>query len=109
MGNVTFFFVTGMHMLDNSPQNSGVMTTGVEIHEFLNQRLGDPRIWCWPRPSSDFSDFVAEHRPDLSRRPVISGAFGLHIGGRHKIISMRISKAVKWARLTRDFPYLQFK
>jgi UDP-N-acetylglucosamine 2-epimerase (hydrolysing) len=61
------FFVTGMHMLDfyGLTKLEVSRTTGVEIHEFLNQRLSDPQDLVLAKTVIGFSDFVAEHRPDL--------------------------------------------
>ena len=38
---------------------------GVAVHEFLNQRPGDPQDGVLAKTVLGFSDFVTEHRPDL--------------------------------------------
>mgnify|MGYP001948740310 FL=1 len=38
---------------------------GVAVHEFLNQRPGDPQDVVLAKTVLGFSDFVTEHRPDL--------------------------------------------
>ncbi|MBQ2260794.1 MAG: UDP-N-acetylglucosamine 2-epimerase (hydrolyzing) [Loktanella sp.] len=66
-GFAVSFFVTGMHML----QNYGLTklevhrTKGVTVHEFLNQRPGDPQDMILAKTVIGFSDFIHEHRPDL--------------------------------------------
>lgn len=61
------FFVTGMHMLHRYGLTKLEVsrTNGVELHEFLNQRPGDPQDIVLAKTVSGFSDFIAEHRPDL--------------------------------------------
>ncbi len=61
------FFVTGMHMLDRYGLTKLEVhrTTGVTVHEFLNQRAGDPQDTVLAKTVTGFSDFVAEHKPDL--------------------------------------------
>ncbi|MFN3936915.1 MAG: UDP-N-acetylglucosamine 2-epimerase [Gemmobacter sp.] len=61
------FFVTGMHMLDRYglTKIEVARTPGVAVHEFLNQRPGDPQDMILAKTVLGFSDFVAEHRPDL--------------------------------------------
>ena len=61
------FFVTGMHMLDRYglTKNEVHRVAGVRVHEFLNQRAGDPQDVILAKTVTGFSDFVAEQRPDL--------------------------------------------
>ncbi len=61
------FYVTGMHMLDRYGLTKIEVhrMPGVEVHEFLNQRPGDPQDMVLAKTVLGFSDFVAEHRPDL--------------------------------------------
>jgi UDP-N-acetylglucosamine 2-epimerase (hydrolysing) len=66
-GHQVSFFVTGMHMLDRYglTVNEVRRTTGVAVHEFLNQRPGDPQDVILAKTVMGFSDFVTENRPDL--------------------------------------------
>ena len=61
------FFVTGMHMLDRYGLTKIEIhrMPGVSVHEFLNQRPGDPQDMVIAKTIMGFSDYVAEHRPDL--------------------------------------------
>lgn len=61
------FFVTGMHMLDRYGLTKLEVhrTQGVGVHEFLNQRPGDPQDLILAKTVTGFSDYVSEHRPDL--------------------------------------------
>ena len=61
------FFVTGMHMLDRYglTKNEVHRLAGVRVHEFLNQRPGDPQDVILAKTVTGFSDYVTEHRPDL--------------------------------------------
>jgi len=61
------FFVTGMHMLDlyGLTKIEVHRMPGVGVHEFLNQRAGDPQDTVLAKTVLGFSDFIAEHRPDL--------------------------------------------
>ena len=61
------FFVTGMHMMDRYglTKNEVHRTPGVAVHEFLNQRPGDPQDIVLAKTVIGFSDYVTEHRPDL--------------------------------------------
>lgn len=61
------FFVTGMHMLERYGLTKLEVTRiqGVTIHEFLNQRPGDPQDIVLAKTVMGFSDFVTEHCPDL--------------------------------------------
>lgn len=61
------FFVTGMHMLDRYGLTKIEVhrTQGVTVHEFLNQRIGDPQDMILAKTVIGFSDYLAEHRPDL--------------------------------------------
>ncbi|MDQ2094429.1 UDP-N-acetylglucosamine 2-epimerase [Rhodalgimonas zhirmunskyi] len=66
-GHDVSFFVTGMHMLDRYGLTKIEVhrTPGVTVHEFLNQRIGDPQDMVLAKTVMGFSDFVIEHRPDL--------------------------------------------
>ena len=61
------FFVTGMHMLDRYglTKNEVHRLAGIGVSDFLNQRMGDPQDMILAKTVIGFSDFVAEHRPDL--------------------------------------------
>lgn len=61
------FFVTGMHTLDRYGMTKLEVQrmAGVAVHEFLNQRMGDPQDMVLAKTVMGFSDFVAEHQPDL--------------------------------------------
>lgn len=66
-GHSVSFFVTGMHMMDRYglTKLEVARTEGVHVHEFLNQRPGDPQDQILAKTVMGFSDFVTEHRPDL--------------------------------------------
>jgi UDP-N-acetylglucosamine 2-epimerase (hydrolysing) len=66
-GHDVSLFVTGMHMLDRYGLTKIEVhrTPGVTVHEFLNQRIGDPQDLVLAKTVLGFSDFIAEHRPDL--------------------------------------------
>lgn len=66
-GFAVSFFVTGMHMLERYglTKNEVHRMAGVGVHEFLNQRPGDPQDVILAKTVTGFSDFVTEHRPDL--------------------------------------------
>jgi UDP-N-acetylglucosamine 2-epimerase (hydrolysing) len=66
-GFAVTFYVTGMHMLDRYGLTKIEVhrMAGVSVHEFLNQRPGDPQDMVLAKTVLGFSDFVAEHRPDL--------------------------------------------
>ncbi len=66
-GHRVSFFVTGMHLLDRYglTVNEVRLMTGVAVHEFLNQRPGDPQDVILAKTVMGFSDFVTENRPDL--------------------------------------------
>ncbi len=61
------FFVTGMHMLERYGLTKLEVhrMSGVRVHEFLNQREGDPQDVILAKTVIGFSDFVAEDKPDL--------------------------------------------
>ncbi|MEL6682668.1 MAG: UDP-N-acetylglucosamine 2-epimerase [Pseudomonadota bacterium] len=61
------FFVTGMHMLRRYGLTKLEVhrTTGVRVHEFLNQRADDPQDIVLAKTVTGFSDFIQEERPDL--------------------------------------------
>ncbi len=61
------FFVTGMHMLDRYGLTKMEVhrLEGVAVHEYLNQRPGDPQDLILAKTITGFSDYVTEHRPDL--------------------------------------------
>lgn len=60
-------FVTGMHMLDQYGLTKLEVQrmTGVRVHEFLNQRPGDPQDVILAKTVMGFSDYITEHKPDL--------------------------------------------
>lgn len=66
-GHTVSFWVTGMHMLDRYglTKNEVARVDGASVHEYLNQRPGDPQDHVLAKTVTGFSDFVAEHRPDL--------------------------------------------
>jgi UDP-N-acetylglucosamine 2-epimerase (hydrolysing) len=66
-GFAVTFFVTGMHMLDRYglTKNEVHRVPGVGVHEFLNQRPGDPQDMVLAKTVIGFSDYITEHRPDL--------------------------------------------
>jgi UDP-N-acetylglucosamine 2-epimerase (hydrolysing) len=61
------FFATGMHMLARYGLTKVEVhrTPGVQVHEFLNQRPGDPQDMVLAKTVIGFSDFVKEANPDL--------------------------------------------
>ena len=61
------FFVTGMHMLERYGLTKLEVqrVAGVQVHEFLNQRAGDPQDMILAKTVVGFSDFLREHAPDL--------------------------------------------
>lgn len=61
------FFVTGMHMLDfyGLTKIEVSRMQGVVVHEFINQRIGDPQDTVLAKTLAGFSDFITEHRPEL--------------------------------------------
>ena len=61
------FFVTGMHMLDRYGLTKLEVhrLADVAVHEFLNQRPGDPQDVILAKTVLGFSDYLAEDRPDL--------------------------------------------
>lgn len=61
------FFATGMHMLQRYGLTKFEVhrTPGVRVHEFLNQRPGDPQDMVLAKTVIGFSDFVKESKPDL--------------------------------------------
>jgi UDP-N-acetylglucosamine 2-epimerase (hydrolysing) len=66
-GHRVTFFVTGMHMMDRYGLTVLEVRrmAGVGVHEFLNQRPGDPQDVILAKTVMGFSDYVQEHRPDL--------------------------------------------
>lgn len=66
-GHAVGFWVTGMHMLDRYglTKHEVARVDGVRVDEFLNQRPGDPQDHVLAKTVTGFSDFIAEHRPDL--------------------------------------------
>ena len=66
-GMAVSFFVTGMHMLERYGLTKVEVhrMPGVTVHEFLNQRPGDPQDMILAKTVVGFSDFLQEHRPDL--------------------------------------------
>jgi len=61
------FFVTGMHMLKQYGMTKIEVhrIEGIEVHEFLNQRVGDPQDQILAKTVVGFSDYCAEQKPDL--------------------------------------------
>ena len=61
------FFVTGMHMLEQYGLTKLEVRRMADagVHEFLNQRAGDPQDLVLAKTVMGFSDFVTEQRPDL--------------------------------------------
>jgi len=61
------FFVTGMHMLARYGLTKIEVQRlpGVTVHEYLNQRDGDPQDIILAKTVTGFSDFVREAKPDL--------------------------------------------
>ena len=61
------FFVTGMHMMDRYglTKHEVQRMDGLRVHEFLNQRPGDPQDVILAKTVMGFSDYVTENRPDL--------------------------------------------
>ena len=61
------FFVTGMHMMESY----GLTKIEVKrlpnaiVHEFVNQRPGDPQDVILAKTMLGFSDFIVEEKPDL--------------------------------------------
>ncbi len=66
-GHDVHFWVTGMHMMDRYglTKVEVARTTGVGVHEFVNQTEGDPQDQILARTVMGFSKFVAELKPDL--------------------------------------------
>ncbi|MFN4202770.1 MAG: UDP-N-acetylglucosamine 2-epimerase [Tabrizicola sp.] len=66
-GHRVTFFVTGMHLLERYglTVNEVRRLDGVTVHEFLNQRPGDPQDVVLAKTVMGFSDYVTENRPDL--------------------------------------------
>ena len=66
-GHDVAFWVTGMHMLDRYGLTKVEVgrVEGVKVHEYLNQRPGDPQDHVLAKTVTGFSDFIAEARPDL--------------------------------------------
>jgi len=60
-------FVTGMHMMDRYglTRNEVRRTSGVEVHEFVNQAEGDAQDLILARTVTGFSAHVRSQRPDL--------------------------------------------
>ena len=61
------FFVTGMHMLDRYGMTKHEVhrLASIEAADFVNQRPGDAQDMVLAKTVTGFSDYVAEHRPDL--------------------------------------------
>ena len=66
-GHKITFFVTGMHMLERYGLTKREVhrMADVAVHEFLNQRIEDAQETVLAKTMLGFSDYVAEHRPDL--------------------------------------------
>ncbi|MDE2791194.1 MAG: UDP-N-acetylglucosamine 2-epimerase [Paracoccaceae bacterium] len=61
------FFVTGMHMLERYGLTKIEVNRvdNVDVFEFLNQQLTDGQEMILAKTIMGFSDFLAEHNPDL--------------------------------------------
>lgn len=61
------FFVTGMHLMTRYGLTAHEVRRmpGVSVHEYLNQRPGDPQDIVLAKTVTGFSDFITESRPDL--------------------------------------------
>ena len=61
------FFVTGMHMMESygSTKIEVKRLQGATVHEFVNQRPGDPQDVILAKTILGFSDFIVEDKPDL--------------------------------------------
>jgi UDP-N-acetylglucosamine 2-epimerase (hydrolysing) len=61
------FFVTGMHMLESYGLTKIEVNrlAGASVHEFVNQRPGDPQDVILAKTMLGFSDFIMEDKPDL--------------------------------------------
>ena len=61
------FFVTGMHMLEMYGLTKFEVhrVQGAEVFEYLNQQPGDGQDTVFAKTIVGFSDFLAEHQPDL--------------------------------------------
>ena len=61
------FFVTGMHMMESYGLTKIEVNRlhGANVHEFVNQRSGDPQDVILAKTILGFSDFVVEDKPDL--------------------------------------------
>ena len=66
-GHRVTFFVTGMHMMEAYGLTKLEVSRmpDVAVHEFMNQRPGDPQDVILAKTILGFSDYVTEHRPDL--------------------------------------------
>lgn len=66
-GHDVHFWVTGMHMMDRYglTKVEVARTVGVGVHEFVNQREGDPQDQILAKTVMGFSAFVADMKPDL--------------------------------------------
>lgn len=67
-GHEVTFFVTGMHMLERygATRNEVARVAGVQRHEFINQRIGDPQDFILSKTILGLSDWVHENPPDLA-------------------------------------------
>jgi UDP-N-acetylglucosamine 2-epimerase (hydrolysing) len=66
-GHRVTFFVTGMHLMERYglTANEVRRMPGVTVHEFANQREGDPQDLILARTVEGFSDHVRDKKPDL--------------------------------------------
>ncbi len=66
-GFLVSIFVTGMHMLEQYGMTKIEVhrLRGTTVHEFLNQRPGDPLDTILSKTIVGLSDYCIEHRPDL--------------------------------------------
>lgn len=61
------FFITGMHMLKRygATTNEVRRLPGVGLHEFINQKIGDPHDLVLAKTMLGLSDWLSENAPDL--------------------------------------------
>ena len=66
-GFAVTFWVTGMHMLERFGLTKIEVqrVQGVQVHEFLNQSLGEAQDITLAKTVMGFSDFVLKQKPDL--------------------------------------------
>lgn len=66
-GYQVYFFVTGMHLLNEYGLTKLEVHANNKfyVHEFLNQKASDDQETIIAKTVTGFSDYVAEHKPDL--------------------------------------------